>query len=378
MKKLDIFRNCEEHVRLEGSPQNINRVINVMMERYPVFYEKYKAIIDLREDDTGIKNGRAIDKELALAFYLRRTEFLTGKKFRCQGCGSYEYKLKKKIPLYELPKFCSDSCTKSSEEVRTKCVNTVREIYGTDNPSQSAQVKKKLSENNTWVTLKRDDPDAYRSKMISREILKRERYGENYELLNGKRILTNTAKLGVPWPTMCKKVLDLRASNHTKKYGVPNPSQRPEIQEKITRNKRTSNHKKVAVNGKVFSTLQGYEPKALRYLVSCGVPVESISKPKISIPYTDSTGKERFYHPDFLITKRKGKKNVMVEVKSSWTAGLLADDRYYHRYSTLKEKSIAVQRKGYDFLLLIMEDTSAVPLYEKLGVLPKKLTLVRL
>lgn len=375
MKNLDILLDCYAEARRLGLYENINRAINIMMYRYPKFYEKNKAVLDLREDTTGVKTSRAIDHSKALVFNLRRCEFILGKKFRCEVCGSKNYVMRKKILATELPKYCSHACTKQSDEVRNKCKETVRAIYGTDNPSQSAAIRKKISENNYWSNLKRDDPSGYRAAIATREKLKKNIYGDNLELLNEKRNKTNIKNLGVPWPTMDAGVLKLRHDNHMAKYGVSNPSQRPEIQDKIAANKRTSNLKKITVYGKIFTNLQGYEPKALRYLVSKGVPVENVSKPKVSIPYDDGTGKIRSYHPDFVVKMKEGP-SVMVEVKSTWTAGLTGDETtYYHKYSTLLKKSVAVEKAGYRFMLLIMNEKDSTPIYEKMGKLPAKLKM---
>lgn len=196
------------------------------------------------------------------------------------------------------------------------------------------------------------------------------RYVSRLQKLNAKRKRTNLREHGVAWPTQRKDVLTKRARNHERKYGCTNPSQRPEVQRLIAANRSTSEHKTLRVRGKLYTSLQGYEPKAVRYMIRQGLPARILDKPKMAVPYVGHDGKQHFYHPDFHIAGSRVE--ALVEVKSTYTCGLQAVPTYYHSYDTLVRKSDAVISLGYEFILLVMQDKSDEPLLEWVGKLPRK------
>lgn len=111
---------------------------------------------------------------------------------------------------------------------------------------------------------------------------------------------------------------------------------------------------RVRVNGKLFY-VQGYEPHALRWLVNeLGLSVADIRTTKVPTFDYRFDQKDRRYLPDFLV-----KNDIVVEVKSLFTAGLTTDTNHYYpdpdiRWRQLVAKAKAVEKAGYRFRLLVM------------------------
>lgn len=116
----------------------------------------------------------------------------------------------------------------------------------------------------------------------------------------------------------------------------------------------SATYKKVMIDGCEFE-VQGYEGIALEWIVSVlKVSAKDIRSGRASVPrfkYRFS-GKIRTYYPDFQIGGK------IIEVKSLWTAGL-ADSAEDERVSLkkLQEKARAVIDAGYEFQLLLLDDS---------------------
>ena len=100
--------------------------------------------------------------------------------------------------------------------------------------------------------------------------------------------------------------------------------------------------------------VQGYEPQALDYLTqqlgisSSDIRTECEFGDALNIRYKYS-GKMRTYFPDiFIVSKR-----AIVEVKSSHTLGLLHNKK--RGWSMTCAKAIACHKKGYKFMLLLLD-----------------------
>lgn len=134
-----------------------------------------------------------------------------------------------------------------------------------------------------------------------------------------------------------------------KRYGVDHVMKVPEIAEKAQNNGRRK-RKSVRIGGKLFSKLQGYEPHAIRWLVERGVNPECIRhtrKEVPSIPYTNTNKRDALYYPDLKIGKH------LIEVKSTWTAGVLSHQANSD-FENNKLKAVACIAAGYKFTLLLV------------------------
>lgn len=108
---------------------------------------------------------------------------------------------------------------------------------------------------------------------------------------------------------------------------------------------------------------QGYEHHGLKYLLKTN-RIHNIEHSKGGnvprIAYKDVHGKSRKHYPDFFLPK----KNKIVEVKSIWTLGIVYTrvnvakgkpnrDLWYDQVS----KYMAAKEQGYDYLLLVFDNT---------------------
>lgn len=96
--------------------------------------------------------------------------------------------------------------------------------------------------------------------------------------------------------------------------------------------------------------LQGYEPKALKYLLANGFAPEDLlfeceNVPKIEYTYG---GRKRVYLPDMYVPKRR----LVIEVKSEHTLGLLSNTK--RGFSMSCAKAIACHKKGFKYVCLLM------------------------
>jgi hypothetical protein len=198
---------------------------------------------------------------------------------------------------------------------------------------------------------------------------------EKYQSLNTamKVQCLRCDKIWKAWPLNIKKGhacaycarKDLKKRN-LKLYGVENQSQRPEVvakrkktmlkrygvehalqdKEFFEKNLKSSFTLKPFKLGRRTVHVQGYEDKALAYILSKGVPAKDIEcgrKSKIpSIPYVFK-GKKRVYHPDIYVPNL----NRIFEVKGQYT--------YNHGLALNLAKQKACEAAGYKFTFLIMD-----------------------
>jgi hypothetical protein len=214
--------------------------------------------------------------------------------------------------------YCSKKCAHTfKDQIVAKREETSLRNHGVRNPAQSKSVKRRIVETNL------------------------ERYGHS-----------NPAK-----SELIKKRIQERTFN---KYGVRHPLQRPDILRKQQRSAYTL--KRVKISGKWFS-LQGYEPQAVRYLLSRGVDVKDITAKET--PTFEYEG--HVYNPDLFIKNR----NLVIEVKSTYTAGF----RHPHLFKELKRKACAVT--GFRYLLLVMNEHGLVAKSYGVHNLKKLLSSIR-
>lgn len=100
--------------------------------------------------------------------------------------------------------------------------------------------------------------------------------------------------------------------------------------------------------------VQGYEPQALDYLTSelgiapSDIRCETEFGNALDIRYK-YRGKMRTYYPDIYVISHR----LIVEVKSTHTLGLHGNKQ--RGWSMTRAKAIACHKKGYKFMLLLMD-----------------------
>lgn len=99
--------------------------------------------------------------------------------------------------------------------------------------------------------------------------------------------------------------------------------------------------------------VQGYEPQALDYLQTIGIPADDIRceaefGDRLNIRYR-YRGKTRQYLPDIYVVSKR----LIVEVKSVATLGLLNNKQ--RGWSMTCAKAIECHKRGYRFMLLLMD-----------------------
>lgn len=227
---------------------------------------------------------------------------LTFKPPLCATCQTNHTKRKSsaKAGFY---KYCSPTCAQLDPKVRSKFESTMTKRHGVAYTAQSPKLVKKM-------------------------------------------LATTAKRHGSVKASYAKRVAKSRKTK-LRKYGVINNSQDRKAYEKMM-----YNVKPITVGGKEFR-LRGYEPAAVRWLhTDRGVPANHIKTtaaegvPTLQYEYK---GKPHVYHPDILL-KSKGRWGL-VEVKSSYTSGLLKDNGYWE---ILQAKAKAVARSGYPFKVILV------------------------
>lgn len=113
------------------------------------------------------------------------------------------------------------------------------------------------------------------------------------------------------------------------------------------------NKKTVLLAGKVHR-VRGYEPLAIEYITGVkrvaesGIVTDGQLIPTITYTYKRVSKRHK---PDIYVPS----KNILVEVKSTYTAGLLRNsDREKFCWETLCKKSLAAKAEGYKYIVLLM------------------------
>lgn len=224
----------------------------------------------------------------------------------CQNCGVK----KNKFEFGKYSTYCSGSCASRCEKNQAKKVATNLVKFGCENPAQSSSVKEKIRKTNirVWGGHPLADPSVQRK----------------------------------------------RRKTFRKKHGVDHQSQLPEVHARQRASSQKS--KMLKRNGKVlFSGLQGYEPQAIKYLITeKNYSVEQIiAHPSKTFEWKDDSGKRHVFHPDLKI---RGKKHI-IEVKSEWTYSGIPGEKKKN-----EAKRRAVVNSGYRITFLIMHPrTSSEP-----------------
>lgn len=200
-----------------------------------------------------------------------------------------------------------------SSEVVAKRRSTCLEVYGVDNVSKAPSVLRKIKRHvRKWY----DDPK-FKARLIAKT------------------------------KATCMK-----------RYGVAFPMQHADVFYRS--NTRRYRRKSITIGGRRYGGLQGFEPFALRWLIEKH-DARILNKADLSFNYRfrDQT---RVYFPD--IVARVNGKRVVVEVKSTYTAGLTSGAGWQERFEQLCAKARSV---GPCFLLIVVSKSGRV-LAAKRGV----------
>ncbi|AQM73180.1 endonuclease [Noumeavirus] len=260
--------------------------------------------------------------------------------------------------------------TTQSVELKEKIKESNKKKFGFDNPMKCEDVKKKYKETVSKRTedekkntkekkfatnLKRHGhKDVMKNPEIAQKhkesIIERDSDPIKMKERSESRSKTCMEKYNAPNPMMDENVKKKGRETYMSRTGYDHPSHNPEV---ISKRNRSLFHKKefVMPSGGIF-ICQGYEPFALRLLLSEGIREEDIlspSKEKISVGYIFG-GKERVYHPDIFIKSE----SLLIEVKSEWTYNRHGKDLDLQKKNL--EKLKACRKSGYSTRLYIFNE----------------------
>lgn len=260
--------------------------------------------------------------------------------------------------------------TTQSVELKEKIKESNKKKFGFDNPMKCEDVKKKYKETVSKRTedekkntkekkfatnLKRHGhKDVMKNPEIAQKhkesIIERDSDPIKMKERSESRSKTCMEKYNTPNPMMDENVKKKGRETYMSRTGYDHPSHNPEV---ISKRNRSLFHKKefVMPSGGIF-ICQGYEPFALRLLLSEGIREEDIlspSKEKISVGYIFG-GKERVYHPDIFIKSE----SLLIEVKSEWTYNRHGKDLDLQKKNL--EKLKACRKSGYSTRLYIFNE----------------------
>jgi len=240
-----------------------------------------------------------------------------------------------------------------------KAKETSMKNYGTDNPSKSEEIKKKIRDVNQkkygMPYVMKDPKFVEQAKQTNlrnhggihnlnlpeirekAETAFEEKHGAsfgNVPAIREKMKETNLQKYGVEYPFQSKEIHDTVKRNNLEKYGnevfivseagkklmierygVPYAAQSPEIYSKIKASSYSTKQHTLPSGDKV--DIQGYEGFALDDLLESGIGEEDIKVAVSEIPSIRYLfeGKICMYHPDIYIKSL----DLIIEIKSKWT-----------------------------------------------------------
>jgi hypothetical protein len=211
-----------------------------------------------------------------------------------------------------------------NDKVKSDLVSFFNKKYGVDNPSQVESIQEKRN-----ITMM--ERFGVKSNFILPKTHKKAIEASITEESKLKRSKTNLERYGVDNYTKTKEYTQNFIKDNIAKFGVEYPAQNIDIHNKTQK----SGLKIKDYNG---TSYQGtYELDFLKFCESNSIKVE---KPK-SVKYRYN-GKNRWYHPDFIID------NLLIEIKSD----------YY--YKLMLEKNLAKQEscieQGYKHIFIINKD----------------------
>ncbi len=351
-----LVRSIMEDLKRSGRRQRSDTVIRILRETHPDVYHRHARWVNA--DDwtrkvaiVGRPRCRTCGSSDGPAFRNRCKSFHPWPKFCCMKCGNSNADVMARRKATCKHRYGA-SCPLGSNRLRAKGRRTLLRHYGVDNPLKSPEVIAQIRATNLrrrgveWVT---QDPDVI-EKLIDTH---------NNPVTLGRRCRTNMRLYGVPYtsqyePIRRKIVTALNGSKARRKtiktcqsrYGVDNPIQDYAIWKR--RQNSSANFVDMKYRGKHYR-LQGYEPEVVCTLVDRGLEVSS--RHGIYADYKNrDDGKIHRYFPDLLV-RTKGR-HCVVEVKSTWTAGLISGRRSFE-FRRLQEKAHAIVATGRAFAVMI-------------------------
>lgn len=192
-----------------------------------------------------------------------------------------------------------------------------------------------------------EDEEFKKSRWEKIESTMTKRYGSLAGMLektSNKRAKTMRARHGVDYYVEHSSFKKKSQKTSKKTYGTRHPMQNQEVFERqqIACMKR----KTLKIGGTTFVNLQGYEPNAIRYLISEGLSPKVIkAHPSFdeTLTWIDEEGVKHSYFPDLLVNKRH-----IIEVKSSYTFNGTPEMIYRN-----KKKRQACLERGFKFTFLV-------------------------
>jgi hypothetical protein len=146
--------------------------------------------------------------------------------------------------------------------------------------------------------------------------------GINYtEESREKGVRTSMEKYNVASPNQAEIVKLKKIETCQKNWGVDNPAQSQEVQEKTQKNAKK--YKEYKMPSGTLRKVQGYEPFALDTLVKAYTE-DQIKTDRKDVPRIkyEVGGKNKYHYPDIFIPHE----NKLIEVKSTWTYSCKTDN----------------------------------------------------
>ena len=324
-----------------------------------------------------IKNKKTNFKKYGDEHYTNREK---AKKTNLEINGDEYYNNMKKMKQTNKERFGVEYSLQS-KEVREKVKQTNIKKYGCENPFQNKEIKEKIKRINKerlgveYPTQNENVKEKVKQTNMKNlgcenpgqnEIIKEKARQTNIknlgcensfqnEEIKKKIKLTNIKKFGCESPIQNEKIKEQIKQTNIKKYGCDNPSQNKEVKEK----KKQTSLKNFGVknpmqNPNIFiksqkSALQRkehketglsyqgtYEKDFLDYCFDNSISIEKGKRIKYIYD-----GKEHYYFSDFYYEP----KNLIVEIKSSWT---------YSKNKDVNEiKKLATETFGYSYMFII-------------------------
>jgi hypothetical protein len=356
------------------------KLLNAQLETFVLKKKHTRLLREIYEDKNIPKAKKIIElrrRDEMLHFYVRNLFTVIHKKQKtvreivfnlcyrkikgvCKTCGS-QTKFEVNCSWSYAP-YCSRTCCNSNEETKAKKVQSSLERYGCENISQAKSIKKKKVK--TWLkTLGVEYPQ--QSKKVQSKTKKNflKKWGvENpsqVKEIQQRKIDTSWEKYGTKEPNQSKIIKQQIVNSNLLKYGVRHPMHVPEIFERTMR--AAHRVKKFKTQGKSFNYM-GYEKYYIKQLIRKGILAVNISTKACDMPeiYYKMDGKIKKYTPDIIYTNKKGKQ-IVVEVKSTWTGGLIKQNR--RTFYELKKKSQAASKVcNYKVVFINKQGTKRVVL----------------
>ena len=260
------------------------------------------------------------------------------KKFGCEDPNQLP-EMKKKIKEIFQEKYGVDSPMKT-KEVQDKMKNIFIEKYGVENPFQNEDVKKKLTSS---LLRKYGVEHPLQNKEIHNKFEKTlmTNYGVTVpyhsEELKQRGVDTCLENYGCEYSLQNSEIRKKSVATNLQRYGVENANQNKEIQTKIQINSKK--YKKYTMPSGIIRNVQGYEPFAIKKLLTDGYKEEQIITNRSDIPRIlyKVNEKDKYYFPDIFIPHE----NKIIEVKSTWT--------YSSKTDNIELKANACRAESYNY-----------------------------